>query len=337
MKKIVYLVISMFIFLSCNKSLNEKVSMIDLEPSMEIEELSDSTFFRGIYSMIFSDCIYAVDEFNGRILKLDTNLNLLNTIGRIGQGPQELAGIGCIGVWKDTLLAINVGGKRLNTYSAYGQFIESHLFDDIYIAQNNFCIDDEGFLYFTSIIDSFPIVKYDRNMNRQFSFGNWIEPDNKDFRRYLNDYHIAFIDNKIITVQTDAPIINMYDKDGKHLLKKELPEQLFKKRLMFKKTEQEKDAANMKKIYKLFSCISTIDNKIYLPYIDHDDEQNIPYINKVVEIIFKNNDFIINKVYVLSRDNKGWFNTIVITNSNKIIASNPSLQMDPTISVFQMP
>jgi len=49
------------------------------------------------------------------------------TTGRIGQGSQKLAGIGCIGVWKDTVLAINLGGRRLNTYSAYGHFIESHL------------------------------------------------------------------------------------------------------------------------------------------------------------------------------------------------------------------
>ena len=133
----------------------------------------------------------------------------------------------------------------------------------------------------------------------------------------------------------DAPVINVYGKDGMHLLKKNLPEELFKKRLLFKKREQEKDASNLRKVYGLFGSVSTVDNKIYLTYVDH-DEQDIPYKNKVVEILFENNDFIINRVFSLSKEKSGWFEAIAVTNDNRIVVSNASIQENPSISVYQL-
>jgi len=320
--------------MACNNP-NNNVPVIDLKPSVIITELSDSTFFK-IQNMIFSDFIYASDVVNDRILKLDTNLNLLGTIGSSGQGPQEFAGIGSIALWRDTLLAINLGGPTLSEFVTDGQFVDRYFIrTDNSLMRYNFCIDNEGFLYFTSALDNFPIVKYDRKMNRMFGFGEWIDSGKKEFRNALNNYLIAYFDDKILTVQTDAPVINMYEKDGKHLLRKELPEQLFRRRLMYKKDEQEKDAGNLKKVYGLFSAITTHDNKIYLLYIDH-DKQLSPYRNKVVELLYKDNDFIINKIYSLSNFNGDWFDSFVFTNDNKIIASKASLRVNPSLVVYQL-
>ena len=325
----------MILFLSCNK-FNNKIPIVDLEPSIEINELSDSTFFNSIRYMVCGDYIYASDEENGRILKLDTNLNLLGTIGNSGQGPKEFAGIGCIAFWKDTILALNVGGSTLSTFTTDGKFIDRYsIGTDYSITQYNFCIDDEGFLYFTSTLDSFPIVKYDRKMNRLFGFGEWNAPENKEFRSALNNNLIAYFDDKIITVQTDAPVINMYRKDGKHLLKKELPEQLFKRRLIYKKNEQEKNAANFKKVYGLFGSIATLDNKIYLLYIDQDNQSHA-YKNKIVELLFENNDFIINKVYSLSNCSGDWFGSFVFAKGNKLIASKAGVRVNPSLNVYQL-
>ena len=117
------------------------------------------------------------------------------------------------------------------------------------------------------------------------------------------------MDDKILTIQKDAPVINMYSKYGEHLYKKELPEKIFERRLRFKNNEQGKDAANLRLIYVLFGSITSINNKVYLTYVDHDDNSK-PYTNKVVELLYENNDFIINKVYTLRQNNTGWFTAI---------------------------
>ena len=330
---LVLLTSCMVLFSSCYDN-SDRLSVVELEPNVMIEEFGDSTYFRGISYIVVDDFIYAADEDNGRINKLDSKLNLVGIIGRRGQGPHDFAGLGCFIVYKDTILAVNLGGLSLNAYTIDGDFIEKYtLGSDYSLTANNFCVDNEGYMYFTSRIDSFPIIKFDRQMNRQFSFGNWIEPENKEFRPFLNSCLIACLDDKIITIQKDAPVINVYGKDGTHLLKKNLPEELFKKRLLFKKREQEKDASNLRKTYGLFGSVSTVDNKIYLTYVDH-DEQDIPYKNKVVEILFENNDFIINRVFSLSKEKSGWFEAIAVTNDNRIVVSNASIQENPSISVY---
>lgn len=296
-----------------------------MEPSIVIDELSDSTFFRGIpYLTVVDNSIYASDQQNGRILKLDADLNLTGTIGQNGQGPEEFAGIGCLAVYKETVMAINLNGVSLNTYTKDGDFTGKYSFsNDPSIIEHNFCIDNEGFLYFTSKLDSFPIMKYDRKMNRLYGFGEWISPENKEFRNALNNYLVSYIDDKIIAIQEDAPIINLYDKEGKHLSRKELPVQLFEKRLKFKKNEQAKNPANLKKTYILFASPTIVGNRIYLLYIDHDD-QNLPLSNKMVELLYENNDFIIKKVYSLSRQKSDWFISIAVTQDKKMIANNAS-------------
>jgi hypothetical protein len=326
------IILSFFSFLSCENS--SKITFIDLEATVEITELSDSTFFRDISYISCYDYIYASDVDNSRVLKLDADLNLLGTIGRRGQGPGDFVGLGCIALWKDTVLALNAGGLSLNTYKTDGQFIECFSFRDYSLFEENFCIDNEGFLYFTSYLDSFSIVKYDRKMNRQFGFGERTTTKNEEFR-HLNLQLIAYFEDKILTVQFDAPTLNLYEKDGKHILKKELPEQLFERRLGYKKSEQGRDASNLRKLYKLFGSIASKDNKIYLSYIEHDDN-DIPYMNKVVELIYIDNDFLINKVYSLSNSNKAWFRSIAVTKDNKIIASNTSIHFDPSLGIFQL-
>jgi hypothetical protein len=322
-------------FLSCN-NIKREIPIVHLEQTMKIDELSDSTYFRRISTMLYDDSyIYMSDEYNGRILQLDRNLKLLSTIGRRGQGPQDFAGLGCIILWEDTLLCLNIGGSTLSAFKTDGHFIDNYQISDRSLTDGNFCIDNEGFLYFTSYLDSFPVIKYDRNMNRQFGFGEWNEPENIQYRFIKNNYLITCFDNKILTLQTDDPIINMYDTNGKHLLKTKLPDQLFKRRLAFKKSEQERDPSSAKKIYTLFSDIKSVNSRLYLLYIDH-DKDNMPYKNKIVELLFNDNDFIISKVYSLSKNDDAWYSSFTISKDSLIIASNSSMKINPYIGVYQI-
>ena len=322
MKKTIITMICILLIISSCKRTNNEISYIRLEPIASIDELNDSSFFKGISYMLYNDnCVYASDDHNSRILKLDTALNFLGAIANGGPGPEEFAGIGCIAVYKDTVLAVNYGGLSLNSYTKDGLFIDRHSIKDPSITENNFCLNGDGFLYFTSKLDTFPIVKYDRNMNRLQGFGDWIAPENKEDRYILNNYLISCLDDKIFTIQMDAPIIHLYGKDGQLLLRKELSPQLFEKRLKFRESEQRKNPSNLKKVYILFSSITSFDNKIYVLYIDHDD-RNLPVKNKVIELVYKNNDFIINKIYDLNRQD--WFSSIVVTSDNRLIALNVS-------------
>ena len=332
-----YIVECMFLFLFFQSCITfDEIKYVNLEPIVAIEELNDSTFFRDIpFIKEYDGCVYAVDNTNGRILILDINLNLQRTIGNRGLGPGEFNWMGDFAVYKDTLLAIDAG--KLNTFTIDGEFIESYSFsNDQSLAYENFCINKEGDLLFTSTLDSFPVVKYDRKMNRLFGFGEWIEPYNKESRRFLNNYLIACLNDKIITVQKDAPVINIYETNGNHILKKRLPEHLFEKRLNFKRHEQERDASNLRKIYMLFYSIACVDNKIYISYIDHNEDNNRPYLKKIVELIYENDDITIEHVYSLSKEDRGWFASFYVTKQDKIIAVNSSMQTDPYISVYQL-
>ena len=320
MKKMTFLYILTFlIFSSCNKSFIYEI--IKIEPSFIIEELNDSCFFKDIkYMCEFDNSLYISDEYNGRLLVIDNNMNLTNIIGRNGNGPGDFWGIGCVNIYNDTIFVVDAGNLRVNKFSIDGKYVGNSTISDYSTTINNFIVDNAGYFYFSSFIEDQPIVKYDNNLYKIKVFGHKAIEEHNIETKAANRFLLQYFQNDILTMQTDYPIINKYDKDGFFVGSYMLEQSLFKSRLFFKKQQITKDPENRKKTYNIFRSIAILHNKLFVLYIDHYNE-NI-FCNKIAELEYKDDNFIINRVYQLSQSND-WFQSICFFNG-KLFAFNGS-------------
>jgi hypothetical protein len=306
-------ILSLFFCNSCNKDTG--FEKIDLHPSLVISQLSDSSYFKDIYFMnYYKNSIYASDNYNGRILRLDKNLNLISSIGNSGQGPGEFVELGCTEVFNDTLYAID--SQRMSLFSLDGKLINTYNNVNANKATfNKFCVDNGGSFYFNSVLDNGPVVKYDKFMTEKFAFGDWNELQNTEYKVASNQFDILFFQDKVLSINQEQPQFNFYDKNGTLLSSDYINDEIFSSRLNFRKSEHEKNIANKKKTYKLFSSVTTYKNKIFLLYIDHNKENGRPLCNKIVELMYEDNILKINKVYQLE---DSWYSSICCTSDGLI-------------------
>jgi hypothetical protein len=305
--------------LSCGKN---SIHVVNLNPSLIIEELSDSTFFKDVSCITHDEVnIYASDVFGRRILKFDADINYLGSIGSHGQGPGEFSDLGGIVCMDDSLYAIDY--TELEIFMKNGNFVRSVSCKNADITPYTYCTDTLGHLYMSSRTDTFPLVKYDRFMNRLLGFGSRL--GNEDEKISGNIYMPCNFGNRILSVKIDDPLISMYDLQGKELFTQYVDDEIFKSRLAFKKSEQEKDIANKRKTYCLFESATVSENKIYLLYIFH-DSQNRPFCNRIAELIFEDGKFRLTNIYQLK---DVWYHSICCF-KNKLVcysATNQEFQL----------
>jgi len=304
----------LFFFLSCEEK--RKYEIRSIEAIQVLTELSDSSFLKTVEHINYHEnFIYVSDSYNGRVLKLDKDLNLVLSIGQNGEGPEDFLGVRCSAVYDDTLYVASPGNLKMVRFTTNGEFIDTYKLQNYNMIFNYFCINKGG-LYFNSALDSLPFVKFDRFMNRQFAFGDWIVPVNEERKVASNNFHVLSFQGKVLTVQVEEPLINLYEEDGALLLSKYIDAEVFKSRLNFKKNQLENPSAQ-KAIYMLFYSVTSYENKLYLLYVDHNKDNNIPQCDKVVELLYENNDFKINNIYQLQSES-GWYSSICCV-GNKLI------------------
>jgi hypothetical protein len=288
----VYFICLFTALFSCNQ---DSENVVYLQPAGIIEELSDSTFFKNV-SCITHDSryIYASDIYNGRVLKFDLEMNYLGSIGSRGEGPKEFACLGGIAGLNDTLYAIECTG--LKVFTTDGDFVRMEKNDNSHIEPYSFRMDESKYIYLCSRTDTFPLVKYDTYMNRQFGFG--IRLGDEDEKISNNLYLLQVFGGNILSVKIDEPIVTLYNRQGKALLNRHINNSIFNSQLSFRRQEREKERANRTKTYRLFENIATFENEMYLLYIYRDSE-NLPYCNRIARLVFENDEFRLTGVYQL--------------------------------------
>jgi hypothetical protein len=172
-------------------------------------------------------------------------------------------------------------------------------------------MDESKCIYLSSLLDTFPLVKYDTYMNRLFGFGTRMGGDEE---RMSNMYMLQLFADKILSVKEDEPLLVLYSHQGEMLLNSRIDSRIFDSRLLFKRQEQEKDPANRKKNYRLFGGMTTSENEVYLLYIHHNSE-NRPSCNRIARLTFENGDFRFVGVYQLP---DAWYSSICLV-GNKIV------------------
>lgn len=298
-------------FVACKES--NEIKLIELKPVQTLTALNDSSYFRDVLAITVDDeFVYASDAYNGRVIKMDKDLNLVSFIGFRGQGPGGFTYVGPSVVQDDTVYVVE-NGYKLNVFDKEDHFVRSSIMNDHSLV--GVCGDNEGCLYFSSRLDSLPIVKYDRCMNRLGAFGEWV--GTAETKHATDLYHLCFFNNQLLVVSQDSPRLYLYDTDGTVKLQKALDEPMFKSRLDFKESEWLKDPSNKKRTYTLFASIAIYGNKVYLLYIDHDPVEWVK-CNKLVELTYEDNDFKVSNHYALAMN--GWFTVINLLDEDRLIA-----------------
>jgi hypothetical protein len=302
-----------FVILFLHSCKQNTANIVYLEPFLTVEELSDSTFFKDVYNIIHdAKHVYASDTYNGRVLKFDLEMNYLGSIGARGQGPGEFSSLDGIVCLNDTLYALNCNTGELNIFTTDGNFVKRAHKESIMTVSERYCMDESKFIYVCSCLDTFPLVKYDADMNRQFGFGTRLGDD--DEKISANMYKLHLLGENILSVKEDEPLLTLYDRQGGMLLSRYVDNQVFSSRLLFKKQEQERDPANRKKTYVLFKDIVISGNEIYLLYTHH-DSNNRPYCNRIAKLVFENSDFHFIDAYQLP---EVWYTSICIV-GNRLV------------------
>jgi hypothetical protein len=278
--------------LSCRRA---SENIVYLQPSQVVKELNDSTFFMDVYCITHDlRSVYASDTYHGCVLKFDREMNGTGRIGVRGQGPEELACPGGVACLNDSLYVIECVG--LKVFTADGNFVRSEKNETVsHIDPFLFCMDESGF-YVCSTVDTFPLVKYDTRMNRQFGFG--IRQGEADEKISGNQYMLQLFEDKILSIKRDEPSVTLYTREGDVLLNRRIDSRIFNSRLLFRKEEREKDPANRKKTYSLFGSLATSGKDVYLLYTHHNSE-NRPFANRIARFRFADNDFRLVRVYEL--------------------------------------
>jgi hypothetical protein len=244
---------------------------------LTIEELGDGSFFKDIDCITHdSRHVYASDTYNGRILKFDLEMNYLKSIGSHGQGPEEFAYLGGIACLNDTLYVLDCGTGGLKVFTADGDFVRSAQKEVLYIEPFLFCMDESKYFYLSSLLDTFPLVKYDTYMNRQFGFGTRLGGDEE---RMSDMYMLQLFGDNILSVKEDEPLVTLYSRQGEPLLNRVTDERGRSLRPLFegKEVEWRKSLGVESEIGR---AVIDSDKYKYIRYDFAGDEEQLLDLNK---------------------------------------------------------
>lgn len=189
-----------------------------------IAMLDDSSFVSSVsYMMCCDNSVYVAENKRSQILVLDTNLNLINVMGRSGRGPDELMDIGCFTIiGTDTVIVNDCGNNRLQVFNCKSGYVCSIPVGDMKINLiRGFLFDKDGILIGTAFRDSAHVCyKIDSlgswNEIGQFGTRYFFNSGMKDKNR--NDRYLLEWNNAVISISDNQPEFNIYNKNYELIL-----------------------------------------------------------------------------------------------------------------------
>jgi hypothetical protein len=212
----------MIILSSCGGRIDSTITDIYLTSDKTITELSDSTFFKIMRSLVFYDNkLYCAEENRSQILVLDENLALMNTIGHIGRGPLELSYVGCLSVYKDTVVVTDPGNNRMQIYLNNGVHVKSDyaIYEDYLLPSNRFVYKNGIYVgeaktnVDNSLIAYNSITYSSQYFGEKYRFKSSLQ-DNIRNHRYVLDGQ----DDYVLSISNNMPYIEKYDYISGELL-----------------------------------------------------------------------------------------------------------------------
>ena len=319
MKNIYHIFIFMFFFISCN-DMKKNIKFTHLDKTDSIEQLSDSTYFSDVRSIVCDEnYIYFSDYNRNQIFKLDDDLTLVKTFGGLGDGPGEFKGASKISIDKDTLFVVNDFKRSINLFSKSGNYLKflslsNHLSNPE--TSLNFIAKNSN-LYMSNTMDSssLSVIYHSEKLKL---FGNVFQFKNEKQRMIRNGRHLFKSKDVTIAISDNLPIIEIYGNDLE--LKRSYD---YSKDLSFVKDGL--DIIKSKNVeensyYEIVGDACFNDNKLYLLLYSYDDPKTV-ICNKVSVFNLEGDELYLEKTIVLDEDS--WYSSIGV-NNNSLIAFNIS-------------
>lgn len=205
-----FLYINFFFLFGCSSYDADIKSIYPLNGTKEFKEgvyLSDTWNIQE-----YEGNFYLNDYPNDRILITDNYLQLLDTIGKTGNGPGEFQGAGALFVYNDYIYVQDDGGMRMNVFDLNGVFERTFMLPSINLNWTRFAVLNDRIYLQSAIGSGYDMLILDLN-GEIIKEINEIQnrPDDMQYRT------IFPFQDEIIALHRTAPYIERFSDHGELL------------------------------------------------------------------------------------------------------------------------
>ena len=212
------------VLFSCRPSINVE-ELVFLTPDIEIDMLSDSTFFSEIGILLsHQGDIYMSTPERVQLVRMDKDLNLKNTIGRQGRGPQELLFFKSFLVTDDEVWIGDPNVSAFRKFTPEGQFIATETKSQNHYNNIERCAIEGDKIYFSdpnhdtqTSLSMLDLAQEDDSL-RLRRFGTLTDFNHPSKSVLMNRSHIFIDQDYLIVVPLSIPVIQKYDKNTLELV-----------------------------------------------------------------------------------------------------------------------
>lgn len=302
------------------------------EYQRSFDRFSDSTFVSSAVEDIadHNNYFYLSDALNGRFVVLDSNYNMKQAIGSLGEGPGEFLVAASFSSYRDSIYIFDFQKYKTSVFNSKGIYSRDILNKNRPEAQG-FRFPDNGSYVMSTTNLAEPISIYDLNGNRIKGFGRrlekYVSKEKKLFNRY-NIRNMQLINNKyIIAVFRSQPIIEVYDIEGKILYEKDIMnlEEI-------KKLYDDKDLNTLKGALAIFRSILVKGNRLFALVSNRYGNDYAP--NLIMEFEINETDVVYKNYYLLeTKKGEASAYSCFNFNGNNIIAFN---ERNRTLDIYKI-
>lgn len=212
-------ILIVFNIISCKEE--KKLSELKCSLFSSFTTYPDSTFFKDVSCLsIEENRLYMFDRSRADVAVLDIGGGTFYTVGKLGEGPEEVVSPTGFYVQKDTVYISDDGAMALKLYDRKG-FIKS-----VSVPTCNefrFFIDNDT-VYATTMTDRSCYVKVARNWNRmngndiQFCGDVFSMTEYEDMNALRNQRHLVKGKDCLYTICPSYPVVEKYDLHENKLL-----------------------------------------------------------------------------------------------------------------------
>ncbi|WP_300828247.1 6-bladed beta-propeller [uncultured Rikenella sp.] len=208
-----------WIFLSVSCANLEKREVVDLMSDKVMNRLSDSSFFSSIPCIgEYDGDIYMSDRKRCQIFRLDSNLNLLKTIGMQGHGPQDFGYIEHFVILKDTIFVGDVTKMRILRFTTDGQFCGSENPDGKIPLNYRFAMNADNVFYsYVEGVAGKALIDYDRKSGQLNWFGRTADFGHPNKTKRQNERGVHLWGDRLVVVPMSIPVIEIYHAGSREL------------------------------------------------------------------------------------------------------------------------
>jgi len=317
-----FLLATILFLFGCN---NQKKQIINLKLTKSVDVLNDSTFFGSSECMTIKKNIITIAE-KSRILLTDRDFNLINVIGRPGNGPGEFNKVYHLIFYKDTLYAVNEMLKEMNVYSSNGKYVRNFLLPASPLGR--IAIDDRGRFYLSTSYGKKPIICFENNGNVVDVFGKMFNGKTESLSRRKTILDLHIYTDKLIALNKSEMILQYYSLKNRALISEKKVDLTmlndFNNELKYKE-KIIRERANTS--VSMISDSYLDGNHLYFTVTERND--NGVYINKIVKLNLAN-DKEINIFDITNANDKDmeyWITSLCVQNDTFFVsdASTKSL------------